>query len=134
MQEKTEKIEAYEKDKTVSVPLETVKELIASAKEEAKKDAEETANQKIANYVEETKKAAAFARLAAVRTELKMKTDPADFKNRTAAEIEKDALDLEGLKTTAQTKTKEASPAQYPNTPTGGANTGIFNPMTGGWD
>ncbi|KKG35360.1 hypothetical protein DU52_15585 [Methanosarcina mazei] len=117
LSEKVSLIASFEKEKAGSVPMETVKTLIASAI--ADHDAEKA---------KETERETAFKAFASAREEVGLETKQEDFKTLSASDLSKLAEEFSGVKLSAG--------AQYPATPTGTntACTGAYNAKTGAWE
>ena len=117
LSEKVSLIASFEKEKAGSVPMETVKTLIASAI--ADHDAEKA---------KESERETAFKAFASAREEVGLETKQEDFKTLSASDLSKLAEEFSGVKLSAG--------AQYPATPTGTntACTGAYNAKTGAWE
>jgi hypothetical protein len=119
LEEKTTLIASLEKGQAGSVPMEKVKELIASAISEH--DAE---------MAKINERDTAFKAFAAAREKFGLETKPEDFKSLTAADLNKLAEEFGGVKLSA-------SAVQYP---TGNSShvetsmTGAYNQKTGKWE
>lgn len=117
LSEKVSLIASFEKEKAGSVPMETVKTLIASAI--ADHDAEKA---------KETERETAFKAFASAREKVGLETKPEDYKSLAASDLSKLAEEFSGVKISAG--------AQYPATPTGTntACTGAYTAKTGEWE
>lgn len=116
LSEKTTLIASFEKEKAGSVPMETVKTLIASAI--ADHDAEKA---------KESERETAFKAFASAREKVGLETKQEDYKTLSASDLSKLAEEFSGVKVFAG--------AQYPATPTGTntACTGAYIKNTGEW-
>lgn len=125
------RIAALEKDKAVSLTLAEVNELIT--KSEAK-----AASQAKNEVKEEMRREAALNRVAAARKTLGMKeVKTASLDSLKAEDLEETASDLEELVKKASKDDEDPKGPVYPvyasSAQGNGANTGIYNPFTGGW-
>lgn len=119
LEEKTTLIASLEKGQAGSVPMEKVKELIASAISEH--DAE---------MAKINERDTAFKAFAAAREKFGLETKPEDFKSLTAADLNKLAEEFGGVKLSASAVQYPAGNVQTENK----ACTGAYNPKTGVWE
>jgi hypothetical protein len=112
--DKEARIAALEKQLSTAIPADKLPEMLAAG---------------IAEDKEKTRRAAAFAKFAAVRLERGLETKEEDFKALTASDLERSISELETLRPVA-------GGAQYPQgggTVQAGADTGIWDPFTKTW-
>ena len=119
LEEKTTLIASLEKGQAGSVPMEKVKELIASAISEH--DAE---------MAKINERDTAFKAFAAAREKFGLETKPEDFKSLTAADLNKLAEEFGGVKLSASAVQYPAGNVQTENK----ACIGAYNPKTGVWE
>jgi hypothetical protein len=112
--DKEARIAALEKQLSTAIPADKFPEMLAAG---------------IAEDKEKEKRAAAYARFAAVRLERGLETKEEDYKALAASDFERSITELETLRPVA-------GGAQYPagNNPVqAGADTGIYDPHTRSW-
>jgi len=119
LEEKNTLVASLEKGKASSLTLEEAQKLVASALEEYKQEVQK-ANER------ET----AFSAFASAREKLGIETKAEDFKTLTAADLNKLAEDLGGVKLGASGVQYPAGNVQTENK----ACTGAYNPKTGAWE
>jgi hypothetical protein len=119
LEEKTTLIASLEKGQAGSVPMEKVKELIASAISEH--DAE---------MAKINERDTAFKAFAAAREKFGLETKPEDFKSLTAADLNKLAEEFGGVKLSASAVQYPAGNSSHVET----GMTGAYNQKTGKWE
>ncbi|MCS3924413.1 hypothetical protein [Methanosalsum natronophilum] len=102
---------SYEKDRATSVPMSKVNELIESK-------SNEIAAARIQDYKDELSRSLALEKLTAARQELNLDTKPDEYQHLNASELEKLAMEFEGIKVHASKNNVIQYPADSNQTAT----------------